>query len=320
MRGSRDDRITVACAANGAYAMPLAVMLRSAAENLRADRHLLAYVVDDGIGSGDKRRISDSLPGNTSVEWVAPARTGFSGLPLWGRMPVTTYDKMMVAQILPRTVKKVIWLDSDVLVLGDLTELWNSANGAHTMAARDSLVPSVASRFGIAAYRDLGLPPDSQYFNAGMMVIDADLWRTDEVSRRALEYLRKYRGRVFFWDQEALNAVLAGKWKPADARWNWSASTDRVRGSTSLHLGPGVLPSIIHFNGRIKPWTVHDATEFTALWFRFLDRTAWKGWRPSRTLRRSAVAWYASSPVRSILYPAEQWWMHLTRLFTRRYA
>jgi len=140
----------VACAANGSYAMPLAVMLRSAVTHLDAERRLVVYVVDDGIASDDKRRVIESLPENASVHWIEPRRKNFDGLPLWGRMPLTTYDKVTVADFLPADVHRAIWLDCDMLVLADLAALWDRPfAGATTMAVQDSLVPFVSSRFGV---------------------------------------------------------------------------------------------------------------------------------------------------------------------------
>lgn len=311
--------VTVACAANAAYAMPLAVMLRSAARNLADGWALHAYVVDDGLGDSNRDLILRSLPENTSARWLGPARMNLDELPLWGRMPVTTYYKMMIAEMLPKDVSHVVWLDCDMLVLNDLVELVSRGSGEHTLAVQDSLVPKVTSRFGVAGSGDMGLDSDSEYFNAGLMVIDAEQWRKDRVAGRALEYLRAYGERVYFWDQEALNAVLAGKWKSLPAEWNWSANNDRLA-SGSMDSNGRRLPFIIHFNGNIKPWTVLNSERSTKLWLTYLDETPWKGWRPPRTARGLLLSWYATSRLRRVTYPAEQWTMQLTRKVTQRHA
>jgi len=310
----------VACAANASYAMPLAVMLRSAVTHLDAERRLVAYVVDDGIASDDKRRVIESLPENASVHWIEPRRKNFDGLPLWGRMPLTTYDKVTVAEFLPADVHRAIWLDCDILVLDDLAALWDRPfGGATTMAVQDSLVPFVSSRFGVGGYNDLRIDPDTPYFNAGMMVIDVKAWRSAEISRLALQYLKKYHARVCFWDQEALNAVLAGHWSPLEPRWNWSATLDRLNGSSSNHRDS--MPAqarLIHFSGNIKPWLINDGGSLDSAYFEMLDETAWAGWRPARTMRTRLLGWYGSSRLRRLLYPAEQWGVQVLRLFTKR--
>lgn len=313
------SEIAVACASNSAYAMPLAVMLRSAAKNLGEGFTLHAYIVDDAIGDENRARILDSLPSNAVISWLEPSRLKFQNLPLWGRMPVTTYYKMGIAELLPPEIEKVIWLDCDMLVLDDLCDLLSQASTTDTLAAQDTLVPCVSSKFGVAGALDLGLDPKTNYFNAGMMVIDTARWRVERVADRAMAYLRKYRNRVFFWDQEALNAVLAGEWTLAPARWNWSATNDRT-GLNSRKADGDWLPSIIHFNGNLKPWTVANSDRAGSLWLRYLDETPWKDWRPKRTIRGMLLSWYSTSGLRRLTYPAEQWRMQITRRLTQRYA
>lgn len=319
---NHQEPVVVACAANASYAMPLAVMLRSAATHLDGGRRLVAYVVDDGIASDDKRRVIQSLPEHASVHWIEPRRENFDGLPLWGRMPITTYDKLTVAEFLPADAHRAIWLDCDMLVLADLAELWDRPfSGAPAMAVQDALVPFVSSRFGVGGYDELGIAPETPYFNAGMMVIDVDRWRTTGILRLALEHLKKYRRRVFFWDQEALNAVLAGKWNPLEPRWNWSANLDRLAGSSTHRPHPmAARARVVHFNGNIKPWLVNDGGSLDVAYFEMLDETAWAGWRPARTMRSRLLGLYGSSRLRRQLYPAEQWGVQLLWRFTQRHS
>lgn len=322
MTANREESVVVACAANRLYALPLAVMLRSAACHLGEGRRLTAFVVDDGIPPGDKQRVADSMPANASVSWIRPVRDNFDGLPLWGRMPITTYDKLMVADFLPADVHRAIWLDCDMLVLADLGELWTRSFGdASTLAVQDALVPLVSSRFGVAGYTEMGIDPKAPYFNAGMMVIDVDAWRNENVSRSGLEYLRKFRDSVFFWDQEALNAALVGRWSALESRWNWSATLDRLSSpSDRLNLPASGEARVVHFNGSLKPWLIEDIDGLGVPYFKHLDDTAWAGWRPARTLRSSLLGWYGSSRVRRQLYPAEQWGIQLLWRISHRHS
>ena len=312
----------MACAANAAYALPMTVMLRSAAESLAPGRRLDAWIVDDGLGDGLRRRISESLPDNAVVKWLTPSRSDFDGVPLIGGMPITTYDKVTIAELLPHHVRKVIWLDCDMLVLTDLTELWENPLGSdHALAVPDALVGTVSSRFGIMRYAELGLDGSEPYFNAGMLVIDTGKWRDSSVAREAIKYLKAFRRSVFFWDQEALNVVLAGKWAEIDSRWNWSATLDRISARNGASPVNGIKRDrIVHFNGNLKPWIVRESWQLDSVYYDVLDRTAWKGWRPSASLARSILAWYGSSRIRRVAYPAEQWGMHAVWRLRQRNA
>lgn len=319
MTSARPDPIVVVCAADQRYALPLAVTLRSTLANLDPGHRLEAWVVDDGIAPDDRRRLIDSLTDRVTVRWVRPGRDGFSGLPLWGRMPVTTYDKLMVARYLPPRIGKAVWLDADLVVVGDLARLWDEDLAhRHALAVPDPFVPFVSSRFGVTGHRDLDLEADASYFNAGVMVIDVSRWRADDVAGEALAYLRRYRERVFFWDQEALNAVLAGKWMEIDERWNRSVSVDRL----ARHHGDGAErdPWILHFSGSLKPWAYPSRSGYHSLYYRYLDMTAWAGWRPPRSWRGMALSLYESSRLRRAIHPLERRCLQVVGRVTRRYA
>lgn len=316
------EPVIVACAANAAYALPMAVMLRSAAENLSPGRELEAWIVDDGLGDELRLRIAESLPDSASVKWLSPNRSDFEGVPLVGGMPITTYDKLTIAELLPHDVEKVIWLDCDMLVLVDLAELWEMpVGGAHVLAVTDALVRTLSSRFGVRRFAELKLDGSKPYFNAGVLVIDPAKWRKSSIAAEAIKYLKRHRKSVFFWDQEALNVVLASCWAEIDSRWNWSATLDRISETNGTSGGNAERRDrIVHFNGNIKPWIVREHWELDTIYYEILDRTRWRGWRPAPTLARSMLAWYGSSRIRRIAYPVEQLAMEAIWRFRQKNA
>src|SRR5207244_1433075 len=123
--------------------------------------------------------------------------------------------------------------------------LWDRGTGDHAvLAVQDSIAPYVSSRFGVARYRELGLPPKAKYFNAGVLVLNLDRWRRERVTERALEYVKAYAHEVSFWDQEGLNAVLSGKWGELDSVWNWNACAGRAGGGQRTDAAV----KIVHFS------------------------------------------------------------------------
>jgi lipopolysaccharide biosynthesis glycosyltransferase len=308
--------LVIACAADRRYAVPLAVMLRSLASHLSPERRVEVHAIDDGVTPDDKARVLASLNGRVTLHWVQPSRSAFAGLPTWGRLPVTTYQRLTLAEWLPAGTERAIWLDCDLLVLDDLAQLWDSDLGdRHALAVQDQRIPFVSSRFGVTAYRDLGLPAGAKYFNAGVLVIDVARWRRDNVAGRAIEYLKTHRDRVFFLDQEALNVVLAGKWGELDSQWNRHPTVDYL-----LHKeAPRTAGCITHFSGNLKPWSRDGSSPYHELYFQYLDQTAWTGWRPVRNWRGMVLEAYESSRLRRLLYPTEHWATRMVRILTRKY-
>ena len=307
-------RIVIACASDEHYVRPLAAMLQSVAENLHAERSAEVYVFQSGISEKLQRDVSRSWPPDRlEAHWITADASSFAGLPLWGRMPVATYFKLAIPDLLPDSVAKAIWLDCDLIVMDDVAKLWDQdISSAHAGAVQDSVVPLVSSACGIRFHQDLGIDPNAKYFNAGVMVVDVAAWRRDEIRRRATEYLRRYHESVTFWDQEGLNAALAGKWVEIGSGWNHNASIPgkSARGKAT--------PSIVHFAGGLKPWSFRTAESLRSVYYEYLDRTAFAGWRPAPSVSGLALSLYERSGLRSLVYPAENIGMRMIRRLSRR--
>lgn len=302
--------------------MPLAAMLASLSDRVDPARAMSVYVLDGGLKSESREKLARSLQ-HDGVElcWVDVESSALESLPVWGRMSATTYTRLLLPMLLPSSIERVIWLDCDLIVNADLGALWSHPlDGCHVLAVQDMVVPYVSFPDGIAHYQALGLERQAEYFNAGVMVVNLELWRTNEVPRRVLDYLHAYGQDVVYWDQEGLNAVLAGDWGALDPRWNQNAGVagrsfyrpEHLDGETYRRVVED--PWIIHFSGNLKPWMLHDTTDpARALYFDYLDRTPWAGWRPRRTLWSTIVGRYESSRLRNLLYPAEKRGLMLVR-------
>jgi hypothetical protein len=297
------DRVVVACAADSANALAMAAMLRSVVATLDPAWTLEVHGVADRLADDERERIGRGLAGRAELRWVDPVALGGRLLPEWGRMPPTVYQKLLLADWLPAECERAIWLDCDLVVLGDLGELWRAPlDGAVVAAVADELVPTLASRFGVCAQRELGLPPGAPYFNAGVLVVDLRRWREERVAARCFDYLARFRERLVFWDQEALNAVLAGRWSAVGRGWNRNASLRRLEAE-----GDGADDRIVHYCGRLKPWLYPRLDDCQEIFFRHVDATPWRGERPPTSGRRAWIARYARSPLRRLLFPVEQW-------------
>ena len=317
---SEPDPILVASAADSGYAMPLAAMLRSVLAHRQPDRPVEFHLFDGGLSEADRRRVFDSCsePGVT-LRWIHPDRALLSGLPAWGSITVTTYFRLLLPSCLPAAAEKAIWLDADTIILRDIAGLWEQDTGQYALlAVQDLVVPYVSSTYGVEAYRELGLPGDAPYFNAGVMLVNLAYWRQHDVTAQVLSYLRRYCRQVWFYDQDGLNAVLAGRWGALDPRWNQIASVVGRRFLKAQHLSREEIrrlrdePWIIHFAGHWKPWSGNSRAASHTLFFRHLDQTAWRGWRPARSWK-SVLGTCYESRMRDHFYVLERLRMSLRR-------
>lgn len=295
MIDSTRDSIVVVCAADNNYAMPLAVTVRSAIENLKGERKLILFIVDGGIKKQNKRKILKSLPSDKcQVNWIAdPAeqlgKVGASRQLNFGDLPhlsISSYYRILISELLPRQYSKAIYLDCDVVVTEDLNRLWDiDIQDNYLLSVQEIVCPYVSSPQGLVNYKELGIPADTKYFTPGVLVLNLEKWRMDNTSTKCVEYLEKNQQYIRWHDTCVLNAVVAGKWAEIDPRWNQTPSVYRFTSWKDTPFSEEAFnnlvhnPYIIHFANPAKPWNSREQHPFNHLFFHYLDMTAWSGWR-----------------------------------------
>ena len=281
--------ISVACAADDRYGAPVTAMLKSLERNLRPGMDVDVYVLDSGLRPRSRARLMASLDAaRLHVNWLRVPRR-IRSFPVFGHVSAATYSRLLLPDLLPAGVTRVIYLDADMIVLGDLADLWAmDAGGAPLLAAQDGDMV-VSSPCGVSAYRELGLPPDAPYLNAGVLVMDVAQWRAQGIHRQAADYLHLHRHEVQFWDQDAINAVLATRWRALGREWNYAVRPQLAvpAGQEDLALREVVRSArVVHFASAIKPWDAGAVHPAKALFFEYLALTAWAGWVPPPPARR----------------------------------
>ena len=261
----------VVCAADNRYAMPLAVMLSSMELNLRTECSIDVWVLDGGVSWWNKKKVMRSLTtGRLILHWVKVEPAVLKGCPVFGHVSLATYYRVLMADILPSNIEKVLYIDLDVLVVGDIGQLLGVELGTSIiLAVRES--GNATLEKGLLCYKKLGLPGDAPYFNAGVLLVNLEVWRAKKFSTKLINFLSIHKAEIVWWDQDAMNALFYNHW--ADLRWD------------DLVSCAPVASKIIHFAGASKPWHYGAQKASADLYFRYLDNTSWMGWRPCRPMR-----------------------------------
>lgn len=313
-------RVTVVCAADENYALPLAATIRSAIDHLADNAAIELYVLNAGIESATRDRLRKSWPEDrVSVEYITPGEGDFADLPTSDHVSVATYFRMLIPRLLPDHTKRAIYLDSDLLVLDDLTKIYDQDFGdALLFAAPDVACPFFDCEKSLANYRQcapwlvtarpipnyesLGFSGSEPYFNGGVLLIDVDAWRRSDISGSLFDCIQTNRQSLLFWDQYALNVTLADKWRPLPIRWNQGAhlldfpSAD-ASSIPEQHAEVLQNPAIVHFSSPLKPWHKASSHPHTEAFFETVDRTDWRGWRPRFNASLSWRKWKLKSLV-----------------------
>ncbi len=226
------------------YILGIAALLKSIELNITEDPNLPVNitVVSIGISTQQKKKLQECCKYEIEWEEVKPNYEGLLSL---------SGSKLTYARLEPekytKAKERLIWLDSDMIVLGSLEPLWNLDFEGMPVAA------------ALNVWGNPNNPADTNpYFNAGLLVFNLKLWEEEKLSDKMLE-----NARVNLWcdcDQGTSNSVLAGRWKRLEQIWNNHDTDD-----TSTR--------VMHFISSPKPW---ESPQPNKLWMEMLSQTPFK--------------------------------------------
>ncbi|KAK6931143.1 Glycosyl transferase, family 8 [Dillenia turbinata] len=177
------------------------------------------------------------------------------------------YARNYLGDILNSSITRVIYLDSDVILVDDIHKLWNtSISASKVIGAPEYCHANFTKYFTDRFWSDPVLfgvfqnrPKTPCYFNTGVMVMDLQKWREGNYRKR-IELWMELQKRTRIYELGSLPPfllVFGGDVEPIDHRWNQHGlGGDNVKGSCrTLHPGP---VSLLHWSGKGKPWVRLD--------------------------------------------------------------
>ena len=213
------------------------------------------------------------------IEWIDVTRPDLGAFRAEGHLTVATYFRLFIAELLPAEYERVIYLDSDIVVTGDLAALWESDLAGHPLGA--VVDPLRTEDDHHDRFTKLGLPRDAAYFNGGVLVLDLRQWRERGLTRRLTAFAVANPHKLTWADQDVLNALLHDDHQPLAMEWNLQR---RMCHMLPHELGLSIpdylrlrrAPKIVHFTEALKPWSYRDGHPFAHLYFRYLKRTPFR--------------------------------------------
>lgn len=253
----------VVFASDEKFVSGLFVALYSISVNSSA-KQIKIYIIDGGISLKNKSIIKSFFENsNLFIEIVDIDKTIFDDFLISERINSVSYYRLEIPQLLSLEIEKALYLDCDIVVEGDICDLWDIEFGEKILLAVPEMDPEslyVSSPNGLALYKELQIPSSHLYFNAGVLLMNLYLWRKNSISSNIYEYLIKYKQFVRYHDQDGMNAILWNTWGTLPPEWNAMSSVYSQVTNDEIGLGKNdfykVLtnPKIIHFYDAEKPW------------------------------------------------------------------
>ncbi len=263
------------------YVIHLAALLKSIETNHKTGEKIEVYVIADGVKKSSQKKIHSSVdPAMFTIKWIKMEDTIPAGvkLPLdRTSYPVTIYLRLFIQYIVPAETKKALFLDVDMIVLEEISKLYNMELGENVIGAVQDprLLTFDNSWGGIMNYKELGFAPDTKYFNTGLLLINTQKWAEQNLATKIIDCINDNIKFANYPDQYGFNVVLANQWLELDTRWNYFASGDLEN------------PYLVHFISR-KPFysSYNYNPKYKALFYQYLKLTEWRNAKPIGELNR----------------------------------
>ena len=153
------------------------------------------------------------------------------------------------------TEDKVLYLDSDLIVTGDLTDLFELDLGENYLAAARSC-------FGAGVG-----------FNAGVLLINNKKWRSETIRQKLIELTEKEHENVKEGDQSILNMLFKDQYSLLEDKYNFQIGFDAGAAEKNhafifeIPLTPS--PKILHYISPDKPWKQFSVGRLREEWWKY---------------------------------------------------
>ena len=226
--------------------------------------------MNQDISAGNKEKISNIAGDqkNISIRFVDISRYGkkFEKLFTHGHFSIETWFRLAMPEMFSK-YKKILYLDSDLVALKDVAELYATNIDGYLLAAtHDADTAGIYNGYDPSRknYIDniLKIEKPYEYFQAGVILFNLEEFRKVTKLPEMMSYAASYEWKLL--DQDVLNNIAQGRVKNIDMAWNVMTDWAGIRIKDIISRAPKSLsdeysaarkvPSIVHYAGPEKPW------------------------------------------------------------------
>jgi len=283
--------MNIVVASDDNFVQHCTIMLTSLLENNKDDINI--YLITQGISEVNNNIINNIVTKyGANYFYICINSNIFNELPMpdlsaLSHISIATYFRLLIPTLLPISISKVLYLDCDIIVRKSIDELWSTNIDNYAVAA----VYQIAE-WNIDAINRLKYPFSYGYFNAGVLLMNLNYWRENNVSEKLFKYLIDNKNNIIYHDQDALNGVLFDKCFRLPCKWNLLTSyfrkdileiTEKVNGKiieNNMDYKQQIVteiidPTVIHFVSKPKPWDKGCTHPFKFEYFKYAKLTPW---------------------------------------------
>lgn len=276
--------MNIAFCTDSNYIIPTGIAMISICEN-NIDQEIFFHIIiptdeNDPICLPNLKDIADKYNKGYAEYHLSNSLLTKFGVSQVGHISMTTFARFFLPDLLPKTIKVLLYLDGDVVVNASLESLFDTNLDYYYMAA----VPDV---HGGSAVRHLsiGLGDSITYINAGVLLINLDYWRKENITAKLIDYAIEKKDCLPMMDQDVINKVLGAKTKLLSPTYNfislfyfeselyWMIPHCFVKEVREIKKKGN--PIIIHYGTQNKPWK-NEWCPLREKWMKYCQLSQWK--------------------------------------------
>lgn len=162
------------------------------------------FVVSDKILPKTKKyyhNLLEEYP-TLNIKFIIIDISLFKDFPNSKGWPIQIWYRLLLPELIDNSISKILYLDVDTLVVGDLSPIFKLDLSKFSIAATPE-----ANYFNPDYYKRLGYDKDKGYVCAGVILINLDYWRKYNLTAKALEWARENTNKLTLLDQDVLNYI-----------------------------------------------------------------------------------------------------------------
>ena len=186
------------------------------------------------------------------------------------RYPKEIYFRLFATKYLPENIDKILYLDSDTLVINKLDELYNmDFEGNYYIATTH--VKKILRKINEVRLR---IDDDVPYINTGVLLINLKELRKIDVQKEVCEFVENNSKKLMLPDQDIITALYGEKIKIIDAlKYNLGDRDLNIYNLNHIKNPIGLKwvkenTVIIHYYGRNKPWNKNYRGKLGVFYYR----------------------------------------------------
>ena len=254
----KEQFIPIFYACDDAFVKFTIVSMHSLIKNASKDYHYILHILHTEISDEMKDMVNRLASDNFEIRFIDVTnylQSISEKLPLRDYYSKTTYYRLFIAEMFPQ-YSKALYLDSDTVILGDVSELYQTDIGDAYLGACHEQAMVQSREFGTYVEKVVGVSRYN-FFNAGLMLINCDRFRIHFVLDKFIDYLHYYNF-VVTQDEDYLNLICKDHVYWLDQRWN-----TETFGNVPY---PVEQAEMIHYIMTNKPWHYEDCRFGDIFW------------------------------------------------------